>query len=176
MSLQHLLPLERLSTQVADEGKRIGVQVEMPLQMSLEREALRALGALISRFGLNWNTASTVVLYFVLPGETHRGKALAAEGAQDSLAPLSVRPPHVHLGRCGKTNKLYPAITYFSVLSFQISIEVCWKLGSLPYGELSTSPQIKHSYDLAAFLSTLGNGFRLTDWKDSTMFLLATMR
>ena len=102
VSLQHLLPLERLSTQVADEGERVGVQVEVPLQMSLQRETLRALGALIARFGLDRNTASAVVLNLVLPSEAHRGEALAAEGAQDSLAPFSVRPSHVHLGSCGK--------------------------------------------------------------------------
>ena len=39
MSFQHLLPLERLATKVADEGQRISMQVEMPFQMPFEREA-----------------------------------------------------------------------------------------------------------------------------------------
>ena len=100
MTLQHLLPLEGLSAQVADEGEGVGVQVEVPLQMPLQRKALRALGALIARLGLDGNAAGTVVLDLVLPSEAHRGEALAAEGAQHSLAPFSVRPPHMHLGRC----------------------------------------------------------------------------
>ena len=39
MSFQHLLPLERLATKVADEGQRISMQMEMPFQMAFEREA-----------------------------------------------------------------------------------------------------------------------------------------
>ena len=112
VSLQHFLPLERLSAQVADEGKGVGVQVEVPLQMPLEREALRALGALVPRFGLDRNAAGAVVLDFVLPSEAHRGEALAAEGAQDSLAPFAVRPSHVDLGRCDEIVKMTANIIF----------------------------------------------------------------
>ena len=102
VSLEHLLPLEGLAAEVADEGEGVGVQVQVPLEVPLQREALRALGALIPRLGLDRNAPSAVVLDFVLPSEAHRGEALAAEGAQDSLAPFAVRPSHVDLGRCDK--------------------------------------------------------------------------
>ena len=47
VSLEHLLPLECLAAEVADEGEGVGVQVQVPLEVPLQREALRALGALV---------------------------------------------------------------------------------------------------------------------------------
>ena len=49
VSLEHLLPLECLAAEVTNEGEGVGVQVQVPLEVPLQREALRALGALVAR-------------------------------------------------------------------------------------------------------------------------------
>ena len=72
VALEHLLPLESLAAEVADEGEGVGVEVQVALEVPLQREALRALGALVARLGLRRHAARTVLLHLVLPGQPHR--------------------------------------------------------------------------------------------------------
>ena len=84
VSLEHLLPLEGLAAEVADEGEGVGVQVQVPLEVPLQREALRALGALVARLGLRRHAARPVLLHLVLTGKSHRREALRGN-ARDIL-------------------------------------------------------------------------------------------